>query len=348
MKRLIAILMIGILALAGCVKKGETVNPDEVTRFKLIYKTDMKDSDSRYRIIINFEDKDPVVEVMEYSSDLITEYDVTDAVNLKAYIDKLKNDPELFRYEDTSGAASELLWHVQIDTVGNIYSVGGMKEYPAFWDEFWNMLVEWTEVEDNKAFGFGKENKKMSAVKKTYEDKSDTHKINLEYPELSGTEKADMINQVLYDEVLGLPILDLDSYSDYTYLTIAGEYEFIQKTGGILSVKYDCNYYAKGTPGTTDVCYGITIDTETGEVISLADLISYEDIINGIQNEEYGSVYGVFTLMTKDEILKEVREAINESEYGTYKNNFYVDEEYIYLIVDGVIGSDYAIVRFSK
>lgn len=348
MKRIVAVLLISILALAGCVKKGETVNPDEVTRFNLIYKTDMKDSDSRYRIIINFEDKDPVVEVMEYSSDLITEYDVTDAINLKAYIDKLKNDPELFRYEDTSGAASELLWHVQIDTVGNIYSVGGMKEYPAFWDEFWNMLVEWTEVEDNKAFGFGKENKKMSAVKKTYEDKNDAHKITMEYPELSGTDKADAINQTLQDAVLNLPVLDLNNYPEDKFVTIKGDYEFVRKTGGVLSIKFNCSYAVKDTTNAANVCYGITVNTETGEIISLSELISYEDIVNRIQNGEYGAVYGVFTLMEKEEIIKEFNEVIIESEYDTYMNNFYEDDTYIYLIVDDVMATNYAILRFMK
>ena len=124
MKRIIAVLLISILALAGCVKKQEVVNPNEITDFKYIYLTDAKDSNSRYRIIIRFSENNPTVEVMEYSTDLVSKFTVTDVVNLKAYVDKLKNDPDLFRYEDNSGSATELLWHVQIDTVGNTYSTG--------------------------------------------------------------------------------------------------------------------------------------------------------------------------------------------------------------------------------
>ena len=75
---------------------------------------------------------------------------------------------------------------------------------------------------------------------------------------------------------------------------------------------------------------------------------SYEDIVNRIQNGEYGAVYGVFTLMEKEEIIKEFNEVIIESEYDTYMNNFYEDDTYIYLIVDDVMATNYAILRFMK
>ena len=348
MKRIIAVLLIGILTMTGCVNNKNIDNDDEVVNFKLIYLANAKDSGSRHRILINFDEKAPTVDVLDYETDLVTKYDVTDVVNLKAYIDKLKNDPELFKYEDTSGKAEEILWHVQIDTIGKSYSTGDKSEYPAFWDEIWDMLIEYSDAEDKTDFGIGKDSKKMSAVKKVYEDKTDTYKKTIEYPELSGTDKADKINKVIYDAVLNFPLFNLDNYSDYEFLTMDAKYEFVRKTGGVLSIKYDCYFYSKGTPHPINTCYGITINTATGELIDLGELISYDNLVDCIENEKYGVEYGAFSLMSKEEIMKDFNEVIKESEYSTYIYNFYEDGIYVYLVIDEVMASDYGILRFKK
>lgn len=37
-----------------------------------------------------------------------------------------------------------------------------------------------------------------------------------------------------------------------------------------------------------------------------------------------------------------------DMEFDTYKYNFYFDESYVYIIIDGVIGSDYGVLKLNR
>ena len=52
--------------------------------------------------------------------------------------------------------------------------------------------------------------------------------------------------------------------------------------------------------------------------------------------------------MTEEEIVQEVAEYFDTKEFRKCMNNFYMDENYVYVIIDDVIGSEYSVLKLNK
>lgn len=49
--------------------------------------------------------------------------------------------------------------------------------------------------------------------------------------------------------------------------------------------------------------------------------------------------------MTTDEIKSEISKRFVDDELSVYTNNFCIDEDELYIIVDDIIGSDYTVIK---
>lgn len=346
MKRIIAVIFVGLLALTGCVNKNTVQQREELVGFKFSYISDVSEGIVKHSVSIDYTSENPSLKVTNQDTGDVTEYAIYDRVNLDAFIDKLVNDPEFFRFDYKLGDTDGNLWYIQIDTKERSYCNGGMKTHPAFWNEIWNVFIDTTEAEIVYDFGFVKPVPDLDVNKKKYVERIDVFWKELEYPEFVGDEQYVDVNDVILDAINSLPYYDEKLYSGLPYFY--GKYTIMMMQDGTVSIKYIASATVKGYPNPSEGCYGVTVDLESKKVKKLSDVMDYSDIRTRILDGDYLAEYGTFTLMSKEEILKEIDEVINETDYDTYVCNFYEDTVFVYLIVDDVIGTDYGIIKFRK
>ena len=348
LKRIISILMIMVLmSLTGCVNTNNTEVAERLTYFNLTYRADKNDSDSLYKITINFEDEEIVAEVWEHKNNLVEKFDVEDIVNLKAYLDKIKNDPEIFNDEtDKSISAKDVLWDLTIQSEITAYHAGGVSDYPKIWEELFETLIDCSDAEKIQDFGINKSTNKIAFKEKTFEEKTEQYKKELDYPAyISDNNKYVKVNKLITDAIFGVDAFNMDVYDENTFINFYGEYEIMLRNEEMLCFKYIVDSNIRGGKSLEN-CYGITVDLNSEKQIALCDNYNYDELISMISNKEYVVESGAFFQMNTDEILKEVKEDIFEVNYDMYKDNFYTDGIYNYLIVNNVIGSDYSILKF--
>ena len=346
MKRIIAVIFVGLLALTGCVNKNTVQQREELVGFKFSYISDVSERIVKHSVSIDYTSENPSLKVTNQETGDVTEYAIYDRVNLDAFIDKLVNDPEFFRFDYNLGDTDSNLWYIQIDTKERSYCNGGMKTHPAFWNEIWEVFVDTTEAEIVYDFGFVKPVSDLDVNKKEYVERTQSFWKELEYPEFVGDEQYVDVNDVILDAINSLPYYDAELYASLPYFY--GNYTIMMMQDGTVSIKYMASATVKGSPNPSEGCYGITVDLKSKKVKKLSDVMDYTDIRTRISEGDYLAEYGTFALMSKEEILKEIDEVINETDYDTYVCNFYEDTVFVYLIVDDVIGTDYGIIKFRK
>ena len=348
MKRIVACFLVGILMLTGCVKIDNAEQKTDISRFYLSYVTDTSKYKNKYSITIDYNAETPLVELRDFSADTVTEIYISDRINLDAYLDKLKNDPDLFRFDYKIGDTDLNKWYLQIDTEENSYCNGGIDFYPEFWDEFWQIMIDTTLAESKTDLGFVTTVDELGVNEKEYVEQTDAYAMRLKYPKFVGDYHYVKINDLIIDSILDLPIYDINNYSDLSFVNFNGEYKIIRMKDGIVSIKYQASATVKGSARPTECCFGITINLETGELVKLEEEISYEEILTKIQNAEYTVEFGTLDMMTVEQVQKEFEESIISSEYDTYTNNFYIGVGSLYVVIDGIIGSDYGIIRIME
>ena len=348
MKRIVACVLIGILMLTGCIKIDNAEQKTDISNFYLSYVTDTSKYKNKYSITIDYNAETPLVELRDFSADTVTEIYISDRLNLDAYLDKLRNDSELFRFDYKIGDTDSNKWYLQIDTENNSLCNGDIDSYPGFWDEFWQMMIDTTVAEKKEDFGFVKTIDELDVNEKQYVDQTDAYSKRLKYPKFVGDYQYVKINDLILDTILDLSVYDINNYSDKSFVNFTGEYKVIRMKDGIVSIKYQASANVKGAAHPTESCFGITINLETGELVKLEEELSFEELMSKIQNLEYVVDYGTLEMMTAEQIQKEVEEVIIATEYDTYTNNFYMGVGSLYLIVDGIVGSDYGIITILK
>ena len=172
-----------------------------------------------------------------------------------------------------------------------------------------------------------------------------TFGVDMEYPKIND----DVIDKLIVDCINEFDIMNRDLIDTDASYYVSGKYEIVWHTDNIFSVKIDASNYYHGYPHPSDFGYGLTINLNETKVVMLNEIIpSVEYIIEAVRNENYEVEYGSLSFMTKEEIIQEIKEVFNSDDFDTYKYNFYVDDKYLYVIIDDIIASYYGIIKINK
>lgn len=172
-----------------------------------------------------------------------------------------------------------------------------------------------------------------------------TFVVDMEYPTIND----DVIDKLIVDSINEFDIMNRDLYFSDATAYVYGNYEILLHTDNMYSVKIDASTYVHGNAHPSDCCYGLTINLAESKVVMLDEVIpSVDYIIEQVRNGNYEVKYGSLAYMTEEEIVSEVEDCFNAEDFNTYKYNFYMDNEFVYVIVDDIIGSDYGVLKFNK
>ena len=172
-----------------------------------------------------------------------------------------------------------------------------------------------------------------------------TFSVDMKYPTIND----DVIDKLIVDSINEFDIMNRDYYLSDASAYVSGNYEILLHTDNMYSVKIDASTYVHGYAHPSNYCYGLTINLDEAKIVMLDEIIpSVEYIIEAISNGNYEVEYGSLSFMTKEEIIQEIKEVFNSDDFDTYKYNFYMDDKYVYVIIDDIIASDYGIIKINK
>lgn len=185
--------------------------------------------------------------------------------------------------------------------------------------------------------------------KKLLEHDGDKISWKLEYPVLNNEKNYySEVNGLLLNEIVKLtelPYNNMELEGNYYY---TGNYEIMEQTQDIVSLCYVISVFYEYGANPIEYCYGLTIDIDTGEKIALSAYV--EDLNVSLQEIEKGNYsvsYGAFSDMSDNEVRSELEKEFSDSELNLSYNNFYIDDGSVNFIINGVIGSDYAVIKLS-
>lgn len=193
-------------------------------------------------------------------------------------------------------------------------------------------------------------NKKYIITEQTISETTEEYTKDIKYPQLSNEDDYYKdINKLILDSINEFDIFGFDrELFEGMQFIFTGDYEIKEQSEDGISIIFILSSYIAGYPGPSEFCYGLNIDLATEKVVKLNEKVESMDvIINAVNDGKYVAEYGVFTQMSKEEILDDIEDVFNEKEFDTYKYNFYMTEDKVYLIVDDVIASDYGIISLQ-
>ena len=172
-----------------------------------------------------------------------------------------------------------------------------------------------------------------------------TFGVDMDYPTINNA----VIDKLIVDCINEFEIMNRDFLDTDASYYVSGNHEIIWHTDDIFSVKIVASNYVHGYAHPSDYCYGLNINLNEAKVVMLDEIIpSVEYIIDAVNNGNYEVEYGSLAYMTEEEIIQEIEQVFNNEDFDTYKYNFYLDENYVYVIIDDIIASDYGILKFNK
>lgn len=171
----------------------------------------------------------------------------------------------------------------------------------------------------------------------------------LEYPQLiSEDDTYDDINEIIKNMVDTINSTDRE-ISEGQERSYTGTYKIIYQTEDIISIRFKSLYFGSGMAYPSDNLYGLTIDLNTMTVVSIDNYFSEIDsMLNRIDTDDYTVIEGGMMTFTKEEIKSNLQKLFESNKMDTYTDNFYVDEESVY-IIDNSMGhalGDYSIIKF--
>ena len=184
--------------------------------------------------------------------------------------------------------------------------------------------------------------------KKLLEYNNDKISWKLECPVLNGeSDYYNEVNALLIKEIekLAVPYTDMDLEGHFYY---TGRYEIFEQSSDVISLSYVISTFYEHAANPFECCYGLTVDIETAELVALSAYV--EDINTSLAEIEKGNYtvsYGEFSYEPSNEVKSRVEKTVSECELSKSYNNFYLDDGAVCFIVNGVIGSDYSVIRMN-
>ena len=343
------LLFLGIaIVYTGCETPQKIGENEQFKKLNIYYCTEQNNFDSiYYEVSVNFESENTILNVEKIKGKKIS-YTINDVEQLQNFLREMVAHSDNYNREDHRSEAQFILWDFDIETDKDKYASTGFDDYPGYWNELWEVLIDSTDAETLDDFGFGDTDKYdfnlgYSLIESSIVESSDGISKNIKFPQLSNVD--DYYSKV--NEKIRNAITEFDVFS-MEYTNYDGTYEITELTEKYISVKYIISALNEDGTEKIEFSYGITLELDTGYVVMLKDKIdSFGYLFRGILNDKYKVEKGVLMEMTPFQIREEILLAYNEEDFNSYKYNFYTSNEKVYLILNGVKGNDYSIISYE-
>ena len=141
-----------LLIIPGCSNKYKK---EEITYFQIYYNSSIeKLNGNANSIYIDFSKADLYIRYIKNSEEIDEKFAINDVETLKEYINSIKAHTDNYNRDDRSPEMQIVLWSIYFETEENTYSFTGFDDYPDYWDELWQVLLETSEAESLEDFGF--------------------------------------------------------------------------------------------------------------------------------------------------------------------------------------------------
>lgn len=209
-------------------------------------------------------------------------------------------------------------------------SDGKKKDTESQWTETTEKIIESETITKQET-----ETENKSQQSQDSQDEKNQMEANQADENTKGENRIDAVNS---------PLFGWELFASY----IDDKPEVIYEDEKEISILNNRVYYVRPAANGTDYRYGLTFDKETYEPKYLYQYIpSLQTLIQAVEAEEYSVVYGEFWRFSKDEIIVTLQKALKEENWSRYYSNFYIDKEYIYVIVEGT-ASGYSSIKLPR
>lgn len=151
MKKTTAIIIVVILVLTGCSTKKE----EKIKSFIMSYNTSVEKNSGDYNMLyVFFENDENYITYRNHTEKVDYKYKITDVETLTAYINSIKTKADKRNVRAYSEGLQTILWSIYFETEENEYSFSGADDYPGYWEEMWQVLLDVSDAESLEDFGF--------------------------------------------------------------------------------------------------------------------------------------------------------------------------------------------------
>lgn len=112
-----------------------------------------KNNEDYNMLYVFFENEETYITYRNHAEKIDYKYNVIDVEILKDYIKSINTNVDE-RNKNSSESPQAFLWSIYFETNEKEYSYTGFDDYPDYWDELWQVLLETSEAESLEDFGF--------------------------------------------------------------------------------------------------------------------------------------------------------------------------------------------------
>ena len=272
MKKIVALLAISGIMLSGCDNVVEMGKDEVITGFSFQYDADESEAGcTYYELNIDFSKEDVIMAVDTLPSGRKNNYTVTDKSKLMEYLRELVSHPDNQTEKSyKESPPKQLVWSFDVETDTSSYRKTCFDDYPDYWDELFEVLIETTEAESLEDFGFGDTDKfeTYTITEKTLNESNEAFIKEIKYPYLENEkDKFKDINKQIVDVINEFDIFQISDDSEIQW-SYWNTYEVVEQTYDNIFVKFNITAYPVGNPDLTKVEYILNIDL-INEIVSV-------------------------------------------------------------------------------
>lgn len=151
----ICMLLLVMLILCGCSREDKiTLENETIETLRIFYHAE-EDKVLDYYIAIDFDEVDTSLNWKDLKNEEEKSYKIYDIDAIEKFLKDIPSKTVDNAEEHKNDSEEQLeLWSIRIRTNEKVYNFSGYVEYPTYWEELWNVLVEATEAESIADFGF--------------------------------------------------------------------------------------------------------------------------------------------------------------------------------------------------
>lgn len=264
----VLLLILACIAIQGCKKETKLPDDEKITKYELRYCVDKDKQDSKYiELAIDFEAENPVMIVGMNIGNQFS-YAVNNEEELLDFLRGTFSSAYRLEKSVVSEDQKRYIWFADFETDKASYGDSGYGDYPAYWDELFQVLIETTEAESLEDFGFGNADKfeTYTIIEKVINESNEKCIKEMKYPYLDNERDFFKdINEQMVDVINNFDIFRMSDDSEIQW-SYWNTYKVTEGTTNI-RVEFYVTAYPVGNPNLQKAEYVVNIDLISGKVI---------------------------------------------------------------------------------
>ena len=265
----VLLLILACIVVQGCKKEIKLSDDEKITKYELRYCVDKDKQDSKYiDLVIDFEAENPVMIVGMNIGNQFS-YAVNNEEELLDFLRGTFSSAYRLEKSINSEDVKRFIWFVDFETDKARYGDSGYGDYPSYWDELFEVLIETTEAESLEDFGFGNADKfeTYTITEKVLKESNEKCIKDVKYPYLDNEKDFFKdINDQMVDVINNFDIFRMSDDSEIQW-SYWNTYKVTEDTTNI-RVEFYLSAYPVGNPELKKAEYVVNIDLITGKVVN--------------------------------------------------------------------------------